>query len=94
MNSSHLIPQYHAPVKGAVESVELFDNSGNCAAAAIWKIGPETFELYLFDYNSSVPRRSVGSLAMVKAQYNAFFHRKIEEGFQAPQIAPTTQNIN
>lgn len=57
-------------LKGAVSSFELYDPCGNCCAAALFNYGDQTYELYLHDFNSSVPRRVVGNLKLCQNTMN------------------------
>jgi hypothetical protein len=72
-------------LKGAVESFEMYDQLGNCAASALFKTGPETFEVYFWLFNDTIPKRTIGTLKRCKAAMNRFFYRKQGEGFVAAQ---------
>lgn len=72
-------------LKGAVESFEMYDPLGNCAASALFKTGEETFEVYFWDFNSNTPRRTVGTLKRCKSAMNHFFYSKERNGFVAAQ---------
>jgi hypothetical protein len=70
---------------GAIESFEMFDPLGNTSAAALVQTGaPDSFELWLWDFNSSVPRRKVASLGLLKNAMDIFYHAKLKEGFIEP----------
>jgi len=68
-------------LKGAVESFEMFDSNGNCAAGALFHNGPREFEAWFWDFNSAIPRRIQGTLKDCKLRLQLFFERKEREGF-------------
>jgi hypothetical protein len=71
-------------LNNAVESFEMHDSLGNTCAAALFKIGVREFEVYFWDHNSSVARRLTGGIKGCKHAMNAFFERKLTEGFIQP----------
>ena len=81
-------------LKGAVESFELHDSLGNTCAAAMFKTGEETFDLYLWDFNSATPRRHTGSLGIIKCQMQTFFDCKVAAGFIQPTVNQHQDTIN
>ncbi len=81
-------------IKGALEAFELHDSMGNTCAAAMYKTGPEAFELYLWDFNSAVPRRQVGSLGIIKNAMQVFYDCKVAAGFQEQTVQEHKDSIN
>jgi len=71
-------------LKNAVDSFEMHDPLGNTCAAALFKPGVTEFELYLWEFNSSVPKRITGDLGRCQGAMQRFFDRKIAEGFEQP----------
>lgn len=71
-------------LKGAIESFEMHDPFGNACASALFRTGPSDFEVYFWDFNSTIPRRVTGTLRECKYAMNFFFDVKIEEGFIQP----------
>ncbi len=81
-------------LKGAVESFQLHDPLGNACAAALFKIGADTFELYLWRFNDAIPVRHVDRLAILKNVMNHFFYARLAEGFIQPLADENGKAIN
>ncbi len=79
---------------GSVESFELHDPLGNTCAAALFKNGVSEFELYLWDFNSAIPRRVTGSVSHCKHFMTQFFHAKVAGGFIEPLADVSGNPIN
>lgn len=70
-------------LKGAIESFQLWDELGNCCAAALFRSqgNAECFDLLLWDFNSAIPRVVVGSRELCNNFMRSFHDRKVADGF-------------
>jgi len=68
-------------LENAVESFEMHDRLGNTCAAALFKPGDAEYEVYLWDFNSSTPRRVTGDVKRCKDAMQRFYERQTAKGF-------------
>lgn len=68
----------------------LWDSCGNRCRVEMHRIGPDVFEVYFHDFNTSIPRRLVGKLGPCNAQVDLWLALKKEAGFaeQLPSYNP------
>lgn len=81
-------------LKGAVESFQLHDTDGNACAAALFKTGPDSFELALWRFNDAHPVIYRDRLAILKNVMNHFFYARLAEGFIQPLADENGKAIN
>lgn len=57
-------------------------SNGNSCRMELYNIGSNLFELYLTDFNSSVPRRFIGTIAEMNERADLFIASKKSLGYQ------------
>lgn len=74
----------------AVCEKTLWDSCGNSARVEMFCIGQGVFELFLTDFNNSIPRRFVGAIGELNNRADIFIASKKEAGFieQLPSFNP------
>lgn len=74
----------------AIRDLKLWDSLGNYCRIELFKTGPNTFELYLHDFNDATPRRFVGPLGLMINKGDIWLAIKKEAGFceQLPSYNP------
>ncbi len=66
----------------AIADKKLWDNLGNSCRIELFKIGVNDFELYVHEFNDSVPKRYAGGLGELNTRAERFLYAKMSEGFQ------------
>lgn len=90
--ASQIQQQRTVGLKGAVESFEMFDSLGNCAAAALFKLDGDQFEVALWDFNNCVSVRYRNTLAICKNVMEHFFYARERDGFTCATEPPQFPN--
>lgn len=70
-----------------VQDKTLFDGLGNSCRLELHRIGSDSFELYLHDFNGAIPRRVVGALGELNSIAEHWLQAKHSNGF-ATQFKP------
>jgi hypothetical protein len=75
---------------GLICDRKLWDCLGNSCRASLYAYGHGTFELYLTDFNSSVPRRYIGRIGLLNNIAETFIRERKAAGFeeQLPSYEP------